>query len=316
MQKDALSRNPGVSNAPTVDIYDGQTLLGPATVTGESWSFETREPLGLGAHTLIARSGTYASDPRTLTVIEPDPVFDPVHPTVKEAAPVVGETDKQLLIYYQERTENGVTTFFRDDIHVEVPNYGMTPGETVKVYWKSANITLGSKVERVGDTPGPMSFVITKYEVADAINFDVDIWYTVLRLNAPNPIESKHLTLLVRVVPPNNLIVARPRLSTLGSPPERYTVLVVERQQGFNDTTTAAVRCIAGDDDSDTWSSEPLMFGKEAALTFAIGKEWQERNLGKKVKFNSSIRRNPSDGTKYFYSSLLRIAELRPPSML
>lgn len=275
-------------NVTTVEVFDGGRALGFATVTGNSWTLDVAW-LTLGDHVLTARSGTSASSDWKFTVTETDPGLNLTRPSVQEARPEVGE--KERLNYYDV---NG-------DVHVVIPAYGMKSGDTVKLYWSGRNITLGSPIKVVGSPPALDPFTISKYEVIDVILGNASIWYTVKR--PPNEDTYTSLTREL-IVDGHAYTVDAPTINGA------HDNLRVTRQSQFNNATTVEVRAIGGDADSDVWSSDTMTFGDNREVNFSIDSNWRARHRAKPVKFNCSIRVNPSDGSHYLLSQLRRVSSL------
>lgn len=280
---------PTDSTAPSVELFDGDVHLGSANVTGNTWSLTLSNPLPLGPHTLTARAHGKTSAPRTFTVVEQDSGFNLSRPTVKEASTIEG--DKQRLNYYDV---NG-------DIHVQVQDEELKPGDTVKLYWFGRSITLGSAIRTVRNPQEILSFTILRYEVVDVIGTNASIYYTVKRPPSDEIHSSKVLSLIVDGQAYN---IQAP---TLDKSHEKLTVV---RQPQFNAETTVEVRCIGGDDDSDVWESRYLTFGNNMELVFTIDATWRAKYKTKGVKFCASIRVTPNGNPPYLISQLLRVSPL------
>ncbi|MDH0747896.1 hypothetical protein N5D61_16290 [Pseudomonas sp. GD03842] len=276
------------TDATSIEVYDGSRSLGFATVSGNTWTLDLPQ-LPLGEHVFTARSGTLTSNNWKINMTAKDPVLNLTAPSVQEAHPVSGE--KERLNYYDV---NG-------DIHVAIPDYGMKTGDTVKLYWFGRSITLGSPIKVVGSPPSLPPFIISKYEVIDVIQANASLWYTVKRSPSDHTHESLSREL---IVDGKGFTIDAPSIN--GS----HNNLRVMRQSEFNDNTTAEVRAIGGDADSDIWSSNTLTFGTAGYLNFSIDSNWLTRNRGKSVKFNCSLRIAPSDGNNYLFSQLLRVGPL------
>jgi len=276
------------STAATVEVFDNNRLVGTAAVTGNTWSLAV-SPLSPGTHTFTAKSGTATSNAYALTVVDEGSELNLTRPHVREAQPAQG--DKERLNYYN----------VKGDIHVVIPAYGMKTNDTVKLYWFGRSVTLGSPIQTVGSPPSLQPYVISKYEVIDVIGANATIWYTVRRPPSSENLTSESLAL---IVDGHSYAINAPTINT------GHDNLRALRLPQFNSDTTAAMRCIAGNADSDVWSSDEATFGSAAYLNFRIDPAWRARNLGKPVKFNCSIRVNPSDGHNYLFSQLLRIGSL------
>ena len=268
----------------SIELYDGDRYLGSASVTNGAWCFTTTVPLEPGSHSFFAKAGSTTSGGWDINVLEADGGLDLPRPHVTEAASEGG--DKERLDYYK----------VRNDIHVVIPDYGMRTGDTVKVYWFGRTITLGSEIQLVGSPPKLKPFVISQYEVIDVIRSNASIKYTVRR--PPGEVDHQSATL--------ELIVDG-HTYEINAPSLRGNNLRVLKESPFDDQSTAAVRCIAGKDDADIWSSESRDFGRPGYLDFTIDPSWHSRNKGKPVKFNRSGRIKTSNGTNYLFSRLLRI---------
>lgn len=100
LSEDATPTFEGSTSVPLCDgqkvaVYDGDTLLGYATVDGDTWSFTPKTPLQPGAHgfTIVTKdsddSVVSTSDPVTLTI---DPPSAPATPSTPALGPN-GDTD-------------------------------------------------------------------------------------------------------------------------------------------------------------------------------------------------------------------------------
>ncbi|MDC6381345.1 Ig-like domain-containing protein [Pseudomonas graminis] len=277
----------------TIGVYDGEVLLGTATTNGNTWSFTTQN-LPLGLHTFTARSTTARSNEWRISITEEEMNLEAPH--VREASLVA--SNRERLDYYE----------VNDDIHCMVDynnKFGdmlnMKPGDTVKAYWVGRNITIGSPIQTVGDTPSLQPFLISKYEVIDAIGHNASLYYTVKR--PPSTETFTSLTLLL-TVDGHSFQVDAPTINGA------HDNLRVQKQPQFYSDTTASVRAIGAG--GDEWSADITptpVFGSNAYLNFKIDPSWLARNRGKPALFNCSIRLTPSD-PHYLFSQLLRIASV------
>lgn len=295
----------------TVEIFDGDNLIGTATVTGDSWTLDQPVTLALGEHVLTARSDSVASAPWRLAVVDEDVGLTLGRPTVRGAHPEPG--DQERLDYYANANK---------DIEVIV-DYTMQQGDSVKLYWTGPSITLGSAIQIIEDDPPRLEpFVISKYEVIDAILRNAVIRYTVKRPPDTRTHESLALDLIVTGdsrghtfdIPWPSLKSDRLAATRLpgfneAKPSLNGSTLEVTRLPDFKDVSTVEARAI-GQDETDTWQSSAQMFGTNTSLVFEVDSNWLDRNRGKSVKFNYSLRLTPEQPRNYLYSRLLRIKSL------
>lgn len=174
------------------------------------------------------------------------------------------------------------------DVHVIVPNYIMQPGDTVKVYWRG-NVEYSSPIQTV-TTPGPLTFVISRYDVIDNIGRSVDIRYTVKR----PPSSTTHTSLIKRVFVIQDLDLPAP---TINSSNTNVRVLRGNLHTGY----TVQVRWIG----VTTHDTETKVLASEDYLNFTIPTAWANENMGKEVRINYSVHL-PGDARARF-SRLLRV---------
>lgn len=278
------SSNSMPAQQEAIQLYDGTTLLGTATIAGNGWTFSTPAPLTQGTHRFTAKANNTSSEPWQITVVERNQDLVLFEPSVTEAAT---DGDNQRLNYYTVGS----------DIHVIVPTTNLAVNDTVKVYWTNPAYEGGTLVQRVQTGIQLVPFVISKYEVIDAIGSNMGIRYTVKR----PPSETLHES-------PTQVLIVTGHTYEILSPMLSGRTLTVRRQPQFNSTSTAEVRCISGDN-LDTLNSSHQTFGASNELSFTVDSEWAERNRGKAVKFNWSLRLTPSD-QGYLFSRVLRVDSL------
>lgn len=176
-----------------------------------------------------------------------------------------------------------------NDVHVIVPDYNMQIGDTVKVYWQG-RVQISTAIQTV-TTIGPMSFVISKYEVIDAIGSSINIWYTVKR--PPSP--TTHTSRIKQIsVLPQDLDLSAP---TINSSNTNVRVIRGNLHTGY----TVQVRWIG----VTTHDTETKVLASEAELDFTIPTAWANENMGKEVRINYSVHL-PGDARARF-SRLLRV---------
>jgi hypothetical protein len=295
MREDVVMNTSKIEPIPkaTVEVFDGTTSLGVATLNGSTWTLAVSK-LSLGVHRLSARSATATSSQWTLTVTEKEEYMNLTPATVLEAHSITDNS--QRIDYYLDVNNSGLET-----IHVIVPDYNMKTGDSVKVKWLGrGNHEENSPTQTVGNPPSLQPFAISKYEVIDVIGFNASIGYSVKR----PPSDTLHQSPVLRLAVEGHAgTIVAPTINA------DHNNLRVQKAQ-FNSNSTAAVRCIGGNSDSDVWSSDDTTFGSASYLNFSINNNWLARNRGRSVKFDWSVRVNPGDGHNYKFSQLLRIPSL------
>lgn len=269
-----------------IEIRKNGTPIGTTTADENGrWHYNA---VGLidGVFSFTAHTSTASSSAWQLTINQPAVLIAPYVQHANVADPV---NDRQTLAYYQ----------INADIDVVVPDYGMQPGETVKLYWVSRNTTYGSEIQTVANPPQPLRFKISKYEVIDAIGYrSTRIHYTVKRGTA-EPVLSRILSLDVTGYPGEAPLVAPTLL-------EARDNISVQKQTGMGTSTTVEVRGLG----ITEWQSDTQTLGSEEYLNFPISAAWLKANEGNPVRFNYSVRLKPSDGSNYRFSQLLRLDRL------
>lgn len=269
-----------------IEIRKNGTPIDTATADqGGRWHYNI---VGLtdGQHSFTAHTGTASSSSWRLTIKQPAVLIVPYVQHDNVAAPI---NDRQTLAYYQ----------INADIDVVVPDYGMQPGETVKLYWVGRNTTYGSEIQTVASPPRPLRFKISKYEVIDVIGYrSTRIHYTVKRGTA-EPVLSDTLSLDVTGYPGEAPLTA-PTLNAA------HDNIRVQRQTGMGSETTVEVRGLG----TTEWQSTSQTLGSAQYLNFPVSATWLKANEGKPVRFNYSVRLKPSDGSNYRFSQLLRLDRL------
>lgn len=198
------------------------------------------------------------------------------HPKVVEAQ--ASSNGQQRLDYYKNS---------KGDISVKV-DYPMKIGDSVRVKWFGANTTFTT--DKIVETPGNLApFFISRYEVIDVIDRNATLSYTVLRngnLEQSFPLEF----IVTGASNGHNFEIRAPTID------DSHTNLRVQIHDQFNSNSTAQVRCIGGDYDQDTWDFAPQTFGTASHLDFNHADQaWLNRNRGRRVKFNWSLKINPGD---------------------
>lgn len=266
------------TTAIEVQIWDKGTYLGVAEVKDDNWKFSVSE-LSLGEHIFRAVVSTMQSSPRTVNIGAAVDLKAPHFRNADLIAP--GE---EMIDYYKHPTD-GI---------VEIPDYGMQPGDTVRVSWKGRNITYHSEMQTVADPPTRLAFKISKYEVIDCINNSAVISYTLKRPPDPNIRESSTVKL---TVDGHDFDLGPLTISS------RHDNLRAYKQAQFNPSSTARVRAVG----TIIWESDAVSFNHDEYLNFPIDPGWIMVNKGKSVIFNWSLKLND---TEIYFSQLLRIGEL------
>lgn len=268
------------TTATGVQIWDKGTCLGVAEIKDGKWKF-TGSELSPGEHIFRAVVSTIQSSPRTVNI---EAAVDLKAPHFRNADSIA--PGAEAINYYNHQTD-GV---------VEIPDYGMQPGDTVRVSWKGRNITYHSEIQTVADPPTRLAFKISKYEVIDCINNSAVISYTLKRPPDPNTRESSALRLKVDG---HDFDLGPLTISS------HHDNLRAYKQEQFNSSSTARVRGVG----TTTWESESVPFNQDEYLNFLIDPSWIEVNKEKPVIFNWSLRLNKGD-TDIYFSQILRVGEL------
>ncbi|WP_296178835.1 hypothetical protein [Pseudomonas sp. UBA1879] len=269
-----------------IEIRRDGTPIGTTTADQSGQWHYNAAGLADGVYSFTAHTGTESSSSWRLTIKQPAVLIVPYVQHANVAPPV---NDRQTLAYYQ----------IKADIDVVVPDYGMQPGESVKLYWVGRNTTYGSEIQTVANPPRPLRFKISKYEVIDVIGHrSTRIHYTVKRGTA-EPVLSHTLSLDVSGYPGEAPLVA-PTLNAA------HDNIRVQRQTGMGTSTTVEVRGLG----TTEWQSNSQTLGSAQYLNFPVSATWLKANEGKPVKFNYSVRLKPSDGSNYRFSQLLRLDRL------
>lgn len=264
--------------AYTVEIFDKSTRLGTADVDANgNWRFDT-SALEVGGHIFRAQAGEAQSTAWNLTVSASDLTLPLPH--IRNAN-LVAEAREQINYYAHQGSA-----------FVEIPDYGMQPGDTVRVEWVGRKKSFRTEVKTVENPPKPIFFEISMYEVIDCIGTNATIKYTVLRPPAGKVNSSPSLILTV-----NGHVgaITAPTINT----PDNNNILV-QFQNGYY---SAAVRFIGL---TTVESSTKRFEGKY--IDFPINAAWLNANRGQSVLFNYSLKL--FDNQEIFYSQILRVANL------
>ena len=265
----------------TVSIYRNGNLAGTTTTNSKGeWSYDAKG-LPAGSHELTARVGATRSAEWKFDIQQN--IINPTEPFVHHAKVKLPVNGSQHFTFYD----------IDSDIEIVVPNYNMLKDDTVKLYWVGRNTTYTPKIQTVPTPPGPLSFVIPKYEVADVIDYSTTkIHYTVRRNGTL--ITSRILSLDVTANAGDRLFEP-PSLNTT------HDNIRVQKQSAFANSTVE-VHAIG----KTQWRSDIQTFGNAGYLNFSLDKQWLAANKGTSVIFFYRVRLKPADGNSYKHSQALR----------
>lgn len=265
-----------------VTVWDKGHSLGTAEVKSDgSWSYSVSN-LVIGEHTFRATIKELQSPPVTVNVKDKAIKLSIPHLKNSTASGPGSES-----IDYYACPYDGV---------IEIPDYGMKSGDTIRVTWRGRNATFNTEIQTVKDPVVPMSFTISKYELVDCIRHNATVIYTVKR---PPSVEIHTSPVLNVEVSGHDFDILAPSLSP------GHDEAIVRRQESFGTKSTARLRAIG----VGSWESESEVFGDNQALNFRINPEWIDANKGKSVLFNWSLKLNRGD-TQLFFSQILRVGKL------
>lgn len=264
--------------ATTVEIRDNNIVLAnnvPIKADG-SWSFLT-STLAPGAHTFTAHADGQMSNNWVISVGTSQMDLRAPH---FRGATGVGQNREEINYYAQE-----------GDGFVEIPDYGMNPGDTVRLTWVGRRVTVQSEIQTVANPPRPLVFKISMYEIIDCIGVNATMTYTVVRAPAgPSTSQSMSLSVFGHVGAIDAPTINSPNNNNIRV---QFAQNYYSAQVRFIGLTTveSAVREFHGD-----------------YINFAINETWRAQNRGKPVLFNYSLKR--FDNTQIFYSQILRVNNL------
>jgi hypothetical protein len=262
----------------TIEIRDNGTVLGTVqTQPDGSWIYPT-PALAEGAHTFTAHTNGQLSNAWNINIA--DDSLNLVAPHFR-AATSAGP-DREEINYYAHA----------GDGYVEVPDYGMKTGDTVRVSWVGRRVTSNSELQTVGNPAALQPFKISMYEIIDCIGVNAAISYTVVR--SPNTVPFQSLSLSLSVFGHSGVVEA----PTINSPDNNNL-----RIQFREDYYSAQVRFIGL---TTVESSIREFHGND--LNFPIDAAWSSSNRGRPVLFNWSLKRFGNDNI--YYSQVLRVNNL------
>jgi hypothetical protein len=262
----------------TVEVLQNNTLVGTAqTQANGSWSFSP-PALAKGTYTFSARLNGTVSNSWTIQVDTDQ--MNLTAPHFRNATNAGG--GREEINYYAHE----------GDGFVEIPNYGMKAGDTVRVSWVGRRVTYNSEIQTVANPLVPLVFKISMYDVIDCIGVNAAITYTVVRPPSVDPQRSATLNLSVMG---HVGAIAAPTINS----PDNNNI----RVQFVDDYYSAQVRFIGL-----TTVESPVREFHGNYLNFTIDANWRAANRGKPVLFNYSLKRFGNDSI--FYSQILRVENL------
>lgn len=264
--------------ATSVEIRDNNVIIAPnvPVQANGTWSYQPTA-LAQGLHVFTAHANGQTSNNWEIGIGAEQMNLTPPHFRLATSA---GPNREEINYYAHE-----------GDGFVEIPDYGMRQGDTVRLTWVGRRVTVNSEIQTVANPPVPLVFKISMYEVIDCIGVNATMTYTVVR-GAAGPSTSQPMSLSV------SGHVGAIEAPTINAPDNNNI-----RVQFRDDYYSAQVRFIGL-----TTVESPIQEFHGNYINFAINEAWRSQNRGRLVLFNYSLRR--FGDTQTFYSQILRVNSL------